>query len=74
MKLKQKHYQRILKILFQILIFTIFIYAFFKIFNQIPSSNIIRLTFILVYVWFTIGINVNLIYPLVKILDEKIKQ
>ena len=56
----------------QIGILILFIGAFFKLFIMIPSSLFSRLIFCLIYVWSTIGINVNFMIPLIDLIDRRI--
>ncbi len=73
MILKIKFIFKILKFIFVSSILIFFIGYFQKIYSTLPSNIYIKIVFSLVYIWFTIGINVNLILPLLKILDKKIK-
>ena len=56
----------------QIGILILFIGGFFKLFISIPSNLILRLIFCLIYLWCTIGINVNFMIPLIDLIDRKI--
>ena len=71
MKINRLNIYSIFKHLLQIGTITFFISLFIKLFNQIQSVIILKFIFIITYLWFTIGINVNLIMPLIKLLDEK---
>ena len=72
MKIIKKNIFRLIKFFLQIGILVLFIGIFFKIFLTLPSYLLIKLIFILTYIWFTIGINVNLIIPLIKQIESDI--
>ena len=62
----------IVKGLLQIGILVLFIGGFLKIFFSLPPILFIKLIFLIIYSWFTVGINVNLIIPLISLIDQKI--
>ena len=62
----------IVKGLLQIGILALFIGGFFKIFFNLPSNLVIKIIFLIIYTWCTVGINVNFIIPLISLVDEKI--
>ena len=62
----------IIKGLLQIGILLLFIGSFFKIFLSLPSNIYIKIIFLIIYAWCTVGINVNLIIPLIGLIDQKI--
>ena len=62
----------IVKGILQIGILVLFIGFFFKIFFTLPSNLYIKIIFIFTYIWFTVGINVNFIIPLIALIDQKI--
>jgi len=62
----------IIKGLFQIGILVLFIGGFFKIFFTLPSNLYIKIIFLITYTWCTVGINVNMIIPLIGMIDQKI--
>ena len=51
-----------------------FIHAFFKLYISVPNNLPLKIIFILLYLWFTVGINVNFIMPLIGLLDKEINQ
>ena len=62
----------IVKGLLQIGILVLFIGGFFKIFFTLPSNLYIKIIFLITYTWCTVGINVNMIIPLIGMIDQKI--
>ena len=64
----------LIKFLLQIGILILFMGVFFKLFFTIPNNLILKLIFLLTYLWFTIGMNVNFMMPLISIIDKKINQ
>ena len=61
----------LIKLLLQIGILILFIGSFIKLFLNLPSNIFLKIIFSIVYLWFTIGININLIMPLLKAIDRK---
>ena len=74
MKISNITIYSIVKFILQLGILILFVNIFFKLFLSIPSNLIIKFIFILTYIWFTIGINVNLVMPLIGIIDKKINR
>ncbi len=62
----------IIKGLFQIGILALFIGGFFKIFFTLPPNIFIKIFFLIIYAWCTVGINVNFMIPLISLIDQKI--
>ena len=62
----------IIKGLLQIGILVLFIGGFFKIFFALPPNSIIKIVFLIIYTWCTVGINVNFMIPLISLIDQKI--
>ena len=62
----------IIKGLFQIGILVLFIGCFFKIFLTLPPNLYVKIIFLIIYSWFTVGINVNFMIPLITLIDQKI--
>ena len=73
MSFNKKSFLRILKIFFEVLLFIMFVGTYFKILTTIESNISLKFIFSITYIWFTIGINVNFVLPLLKIIDNKIK-
>ena len=61
----------LIKLLLQIGILILFIGSFIKLFLTLPSNIFLKIIFSILYLWFTIGININLIMPLIKAIDTK---
>ena len=61
----------LIKSLLQIGILILFIGSFVKLFLTLPSNIFLKIIFSILYLWFTIGININLIMPLIKAIDRK---
>ena len=61
----------LIKLLLQIGIVILFVGSFIKLFLTLPSNIFLKLIFSIVYLWFTIGININLIMPLLKAIDRR---
>ena len=64
----------IAKGLLQIGILILFIFSFFKIYFNLPQNLYIKILFFITYVWCTVGINVNLMVPLLSLIDQKINK
>ena len=62
----------IVKGLLQMGILVLFIGGFIKIFLTLPSNLYIKIIFLLIYIWCTVGINVNFMIPLIGLIDQKI--
>ena len=62
----------LIKLLLQIGILILFIGSFIKLFLTLPSNIFLKIIFSILYLWFTIGININLIMPLINAIDKKI--
>ena len=61
----------LIKLLLEIGIIILFIGSFIKLFLTLPSNIFLKIIFSILYIWFTIGININLIMPLIKLIDRK---
>ena len=70
--IKKNGLKWIIKGLFQIGILVLFIGVFFKIFFTLPSNLFIKILFLIIYTWCTVGINVNFMIPLISLIDQKI--
>tara|TARA_Y100000991_G_C21775738_1_gene265012 strand:+ start:72 stop:356 length:285 start_codon:yes stop_codon:yes gene_type:complete len=60
------------KALLQIGILVLFVGGFFKIFFTLPPNLYIKIPFFAIYIWSTVGINVNYMIPLIGLIDKKI--
>ena len=74
MKIKNINIYSFLKIFFMSGVIILFSFSFFKLYISIPNNLSLKIVFILLYLWFTVGINVNLIMPLIGIIDKEINQ
>ena len=61
----------LIKLLLQIGILILFIGSFIKLFLTLPSNIFLKIIFSIVYLWFTVRININLIMPLIKAIERK---
>ena len=66
------NFMYLIKLLLQIGIVILFIGSFIKLFLTLPSNIYLKILFSILYLWFTIGININLVMPLIKSIDKKI--
>ena len=67
----KRNFMLLIKLLLQIGILILFIGSFIKLFLTLPSNIFLKIIFSIVYLWFTLGININLIMPLIKAIDKK---
>ena len=74
MPIKNFNIYVLIKLLLQIGILILFMGGFFKLFVIVPNILILKLIFLLTYLWFTVGMNVNFMMPLISIIDKKINQ
>ena len=74
MKIKNINIYSFIKFLFLAGVLILFLGSFFKLYISIPNNLSIKIVFIILYLWFTVGINVNLIMPLIGIIDKEINQ
>ncbi len=70
--IKKNGLKWIIKGLLQIGILVLFIGGFFKIFLTLPPNLYIKIIFLIIYTWCTVGINVNFMIPLIDLVDQKI--
>ena len=74
MHIKNFNIYVLIKLLLQIGILILFMGGFFKLFVIVPNILILKLIFLLTYLWFTVGMNVNFMMPLINIIDKKINK
>ena len=74
MKIKNINIYSFVKILLVAGVLILFLGSFFKIYISIPNNLFLKIIFIMLYFWFTVGINVNFIIPLIGIIDKEINQ
>ncbi len=70
--IKKNGLKWIIKGLLQVGILVLFIGGFFKIFFELPPNLFIKIIFLIIYAWFTVGINVHFMIPLISLIDQKI--
>ena len=70
--IKKSGVKWIIKGLLQIGILVLFIGGFFNIFLTLPPNLFLKIFFLIIYTWCTVGINVNFIIPLISLIDQKI--
>ncbi len=70
--IKKNGFIWIIKGLLQIGILVLFIGGFFKIFFTLPPNLYIKIIFLIIYTWCTVGINVNFMIPLIGLIDQRI--
>ena len=73
MYLNKKRTLKIIIFILQAGILILFMGGFLKLFSSLPSKLNLRIIFTVIYIWFTVGINVNFMIHLIRILKDKIK-
>ena len=68
MKMKNMNIYSFIKIFFVAGVLILFLGSFFKIYISVPNNLSLKIVFIILYLWFTVGINVNFIMPLIGII------
>ena len=74
MKIKNINIYSFLKFLLVAGVLILFLDSFFKIYISVPNNLSLKIVFIILYLWFTVGINVNFIMPLIGIINKEINQ
>ena len=74
MKLKNINIYSFVKFILVLGILILFLGSFFKIYISIPNNLSLKIIFIILYLWFTVGINVNFIMPLLGIIEKEINK
>tara|TARA_Y100001933_G_C18878465_1_gene512999 strand:- start:564 stop:797 length:234 start_codon:yes stop_codon:yes gene_type:complete len=74
MKLNNINVYSFIKIFFLAGVLILFLGSFFKLYISVPNNFSIKILFTLLYIWFTAGINVNFIMPLIGMIDKEINQ
>ena len=72
MNIRSLNFYSFLKFSFLLGVVILFLGFFFKLYFSVPNNLSLKVIFILFYIWFTIGINVNFIIPLIGIIDKEI--
>lgn len=73
-KLRKNGLLRLVKGSLQLGILILFVAGFFKLFFTLPPNTYIKIIFFITYLWFTVGINVNFMVPLINLIDTKIEK
>jgi len=74
MQIKNINIYSFVKSILLIGILILFLGSFFKLYIYVPNILSLKIIFIILYLWFTVGINVNFIMPLIGIIDREINQ
>ena len=74
MKIKNINVYSFIKFILIAGVLILFLGSFFKLYISVPNNLSIKIVFIILYLWFTVGINVNFIMPLIGIIDKEINQ
>ena len=74
MQIKKINIYSFVKFLLLAGVLILFLGSFYKIYISIPNKLSLKIIFIILYLWFTVGINVNFIMPLIGIIDKEINQ
>tara|TARA_Y100000589_G_scaffold69488_1_gene61463 strand:+ start:327 stop:560 length:234 start_codon:yes stop_codon:yes gene_type:complete len=74
MKLSNINFYTFIKSLLLAGVLILFLVSFFKLYISVPDNLSLKVIFIIFYLWFTVGINVNFIIPLLGIIDKEINQ
>tara|TARA_B100000212_G_scaffold214507_1_gene162150 strand:- start:353 stop:586 length:234 start_codon:yes stop_codon:yes gene_type:complete len=74
MKIKNINIYTFVKFLLLAGVLILFLVSFFKLYVSVPNNLSLKIVFIILYLWFTVGINVNFIMPLIGIIDKEINQ
>ena len=74
MKIKNINIYSFVKFFLVAGVLILFLGSFFKIYISVPNNLSLKIVFIILYLWFAVGINVNFIMPLIGIIDKEINQ
>ena len=74
MKIKNINIYSFAKFFLLVGVLILFLGSFFKLYISVPNNLPLKIIYILLYLWFTIGINVNFIMPLIRIINKEINQ
>ena len=74
MKIKKLNIYYFVKIFLLVGILILFLGSFIKLYISVPNKFSLKIIFTILYLWFTLGINVNFIMPLIGIIDKEINQ
>ena len=74
MKIKNINIYAFIKFFLVVGVLILFLGTFYKIYISVPNNLSLKIVFIILYLWFTVGINVNFIMPLIGIIDKEINK
>ena len=74
MKIKNINIYAFIKFFLVAGVLILFLGTFYKIYISVPNNLFLKIIFIILYLWFTVGINVNFIMPLIGMIDKEINQ
>ena len=74
MKIKSINIYSFVKYILLLGVLLLFLGSFFKLYISVPNNLYLKIIFIILYLWFTVGINVNFIMPLIGLIDKEINQ
>ena len=74
MKIKNINIYSFLKFFLLTGILILFLGSFIKVYISVPNNLFLKIVFTILYLWFTVGINVNFIMPLIGIIDKEINK
>ena len=74
MKIRNLNVFSFIKFLLLVGVIILFLGLFFNIYISIPNNLSLKVIFIIFYLWFTVGINVNFVMPLIAIINKEINQ
>ena len=74
MKIKSINIYSFVKYILLLGVLLLFLGSFFKLYIAVPNNLYLRIIFIILYLWFTVGINVNFIMPLIGLINKEINQ
>ena len=74
MKIRNINLYSFVKLLLLVGVLILFLGFFLKLYISVPNNLSLKIVFILFYLWFTVGFNVNFIMPLIGIIDKEINR
>lgn len=74
MHIRNINFYYFLKFFLLVGVLILFLDSFIKLYISVPNILFIKILFIILYLWFTMGINVNFIVPLIGIIDKEINK
>ena len=74
MNIRSLNFYSFIKFFFLLGIVILFIVFFSKLYIYVPNNLSLKVIFVILYLWFTVGINVNFIMPLIGIINKEINQ